>query len=266
MVTVTVQGQLQKVVPGLLDQARHISGLLATLDDDELRRPVPHPQADSVHALLAWLVVCASEVLSALSTSTSARPVDVGDLILGGRVRQHAKGDLAAELAAHQDGRTLAIHLGQQMDEIQVRVGEPTVPAVVSTDGRAARTLDLLRATAVDLVLAADDLAASLPGREMRWSRECVATATRALAEALAGRHPGRSIEVRVPPYAAVQCGTGDDPTHTRGTPPNVVEIEPMTFVRLAHGRTRFADELRQGRVTASGTRSDLSAWFPLHG
>lgn len=98
----------------------------------------------------------------------------------------------------------------------------------------------------------------------MAWSRECLAAGTRALAEVVAHEHPGRSIELRIPPFAAVQCGVGDDPVHTRGTPPNVVEVDPLTFVRLAHGRTSFGDEAAVGQVTASGSRSDLSAWFPL--
>ena len=78
-------------------------------------------------------------------------------------------------------------------------------------------------------------------------------------------QHPGRSVEVRVPPYAAVQCGVGDPgPTHTRGTPPNVVETDPVTFLRLATGRITWADAVRAGAVHASGLRADLSGVLPL--
>lgn len=84
----------------------------------------------------------------------------------------------------------------------------------------------------------------------------------RELARALADRHPGRTVEVRVPPYTAVQCLPG--PPHTRGTPSNVVEVEPVAFVRLCAGRERWADAVREGRVRASGERSDLSALLPL--
>lgn len=86
--------------------------------------------------------------------------------------------------------------------------------------------------------------------------------AVRALADQLASAHPGRSVEVRIPPYAAVQCIPG--PRHTRGTPPNVVETDPATFVSLACGFTPWEDAVRGGRVLASGERADLSPFLPL--
>ena len=78
----------------------------------------------------------------------------------------------------------------------------------------------------------------------------------------LADRAPGRAVEVRVPPYAAVQCIEG--PRHTRGTPPNVVETDPATWIALAAGRTGWAEAVAAGKVRASGPRSDLSARLPL--
>ena len=87
----------------------------------------------------------------------------------------------------------------------------------------------------------------------------------RALAQMLADAHPGRSVEVRIPPYAAVQCGLGDPgPTHTRGTPPNVVETDALTFLRLATGRQSWSDAVAAGKVHASGLRADLSSALPL--
>jgi hypothetical protein len=86
--------------------------------------------------------------------------------------------------------------------------------------------------------------------------------AVRILLRELARRAPGRSVEVRVPPYGAVQCGTG--PRHTRGTPPNVVEMAPDTWLLLATGRLTWADALAQGRIRASGNRADISAYLPL--
>ncbi len=73
---------------------------------------------------------------------------------------------------------------------------------------------------------------------------------------------PGRSVEVRVPPYGAVQCVDG--PRHTRGTPPGVVETDPVTWLALASGRLQWAEALRSGRLRASGERTDLSAILPL--
>ena len=87
-------------------------------------------------------------------------------------------------------------------------------------------------------------------------------TAARYLLYQLAARHPGRVLEVRVPPAAAVQCLPG--PVHTRGTPPNVVETDPVTWVRLALGRLSWAQAREAGLVSASGPRADLSDWLPL--
>jgi hypothetical protein len=73
---------------------------------------------------------------------------------------------------------------------------------------------------------------------------------------------PGRSVEVRVPPVAAVQCVEG--PRHARGTPPNVVETDPLTWFRLATGRVGWDEAVRAGAVRASGSRADLGQYLPL--
>ena len=77
-------------------------------------------------------------------------------------------------------------------------------------------------------------------------------------------RAPGRSVEVRVPPFAAVQAIPGV--RHTRGTPPAVVETDAETWLALATGRTTWAEALDSGAVVASGERTDLSAYLPLAG
>jgi hypothetical protein len=86
--------------------------------------------------------------------------------------------------------------------------------------------------------------------------------AARYLLQLLAARHPGRVLEVRIPPVAAVQCLPG--PVHTRGTPPNVVETDPVTWVRLATGRLGWADAVGSAAVHASGSRADLAPYLPL--
>jgi hypothetical protein len=93
-------------------------------------------------------------------------------------------------------------------------------------------------------------------------SRDDLRDATRYLLEELAARAPGRSVEVRVPPYGAVQCLEG--PRHTRGTPPNVVETDPQTWLRLATGALTWSEAASSGRLHASGERADLSALLPL--
>lgn len=86
--------------------------------------------------------------------------------------------------------------------------------------------------------------------------------AVRLVLAELAARQPGRSVEVRVPPFGAVQCIPG--PRHTRGTPPNVVEADPVTFLKVATGRLNWADAVANGRITASGNRADLTEYLPI--
>jgi hypothetical protein len=78
----------------------------------------------------------------------------------------------------------------------------------------------------------------------------------------LATRAPGRSVEVRVPPYAAVQVVEGV--RHTRGTPPAVVETDADTWIALATGDLTWRDAESSGRIRASGERADLSPYLPL--
>ena len=78
----------------------------------------------------------------------------------------------------------------------------------------------------------------------------------------LAQKYPGKAIEVRIPPYAAVQCGEG--PKHTRGTPPNVIEMDAQTWLQLVVGARTWSDAYNDGLITASGVRADLSHLLPL--
>jgi hypothetical protein len=94
-------------------------------------------------------------------------------------------------------------------------------------------------------------------------SKDLVALATRLLAQRLASARPGRTVEVRVPPYAAVQVAHGHGPTHTRGTPPSVVETDPLTFLRLATGDLTWESAVASG-VRISGVHADLSDVFPF--
>ena len=84
----------------------------------------------------------------------------------------------------------------------------------------------------------------------------------RSTLEDLAERAPGHTVEVRVAPFGVVQCVPG--PRHTRGTPPNVVETDAATWLRLAGGDLAWADAVADGKVTASGNRADLSPYLPL--
>jgi hypothetical protein len=88
--------------------------------------------------------------------------------------------------------------------------------------------------------------------------------AVKAALAALVERAPGRSVEVRIPPFAAVQAVAGH--THRRGTPAAVVEMDAATWLALACGDLTWQEGVSSGRVHASGERSDLSEWLPLFG
>ncbi|MGE3286896.1 MAG: sterol carrier family protein [Pseudonocardia sp.] len=93
--------------------------------------------------------------------------------------------------------------------------------------------------------------------------RVVIRAAVKESLAALAGALPGRSVEVRVPPFGAVQCVAG--PRHGRGNPPNVVETDPRTWLALTTGRTTWADAVASGQLSASGLRAEaIAAALPL--
>ena len=123
-------------------------------------------------------------------------------------------------------------------------------PRIRAEDGRAA------------VVAVREAVAAGRGADDVGLSRTQLATAVRYLLQILAEAHPGHTVEVRVPPFGAVQCVEG--PRHTRGTPANVVEMDAATWVALAMGELSWADARSGARVHASGSRADLSTLVPL--
>lgn len=94
-------------------------------------------------------------------------------------------------------------------------------------------------------------------------SRADLAAAVRLTARTLAEQAPGASVEVRIPPFVAVQCISG--PRHTRGTPPNVVETDPRTWLLLATGLLGITDASATGALHLSGSRAaEIQTWLPL--
>ena len=94
-------------------------------------------------------------------------------------------------------------------------------------------------------------------------NRAEIAAAVRLSARALAALAPGASVEVRVPPFVAVQCISG--PKHTRGTPPNVAESDPRTWLLLVTGLKGVDEAVAEGLLRLSGSRAqEISTWFPL--
>ncbi|MGN8026640.1 sterol carrier family protein [Microbacterium sp. 22242] len=109
---------------------------------------------------------------------------------------------------------------------------------------------------------AALDAARAALAAGQRPARSDYATAVRYLLQLLDEKAPGNSVEVRVPPFGAVQVVQG--PRHTRGTPPNVVELDPATWIAVATGSESWSSALEAGRIHASGTRADLTELLPL--
>jgi len=92
--------------------------------------------------------------------------------------------------------------------------------------------------------------------------RDDLALAVRFSLQLLREKAPGRSVEVRVPPYGAAQVVEG--PNHTRGTPPAVVEAEPETWLEVIIGQKSFAEAVAEGTIQLSGLRTDLQGFLPL--
>ncbi|MEI2785421.1 MAG: sterol carrier family protein [Candidatus Nanopelagicales bacterium] len=84
----------------------------------------------------------------------------------------------------------------------------------------------------------------------------------KAALAAFAEKAPGRSVEIRIPPYGAIQAISGGP--HRRGTPRAVVECDGPTWLALTRGELTWEQALAEGRIDASGERSDLSQWLPL--
>ena len=143
--------------------------------------------------------------------------------------------------------RRAAERLRADLDDQRAALGEPAWSGPGDADA-------LGRASALAVTRA---LGAGLPPRP-----GALRAAARYLVGLLAAQAPGHAVEVRVPPYAAAQCIEG--PRHSRGTPPNVVETDPVTWIALAAGRADWEQAVATGKVRASGPRSDLSAWLPL--
>lgn len=176
----------------------------------------------------------------------------------------------ARRAADISDGTRDLAAANPDLDALFARTGERIAEALATAPGDrllAARTgamtlADYLVTRTVELVVHTDDLNAAVPGLDIPYDRQAIAAATRLLADALAARAPGGATEVRIPPYAVVQCVEG--PRHTRGTPPNVVETDPLTWIRLATGRVTWPEAVAEAKVTASGERADLAGLLPL--
>lgn len=251
--------------------AAYRNGHLA-LRDWLARLPPEHWSAPSV--LPGWTVadLAAHVALVADSvTATAAAPRGVAARGLSEYLGTYA----AAAPGLSELTLAISAEAGHDKDRILAAVDERFHAAADTVDQRGlddivlttrrvpARQGDYLLTRAIEIAVHADDLARSAPEAEPpAVPRDTTRLAVRTLLDVLAERAPGRSVEVRVAPFAAVQCIEG--PRHTRGTPPNTVDLTPPLWLRLAAGRTTWSDEVAAGTVLASGQRADLSTHLPL--
>ncbi|MCK7625425.1 maleylpyruvate isomerase family mycothiol-dependent enzyme [Streptomyces sp. RS10V-4] len=213
----------------------------------------------TVRELAAHLSMAVGSVARALRLPAPAQP----------EVSLAAWAPAAAQYAAGIDEHVRALAAAGDPVELLERTagefaqaleGEPDDRVLACRPG-AMLLGDYLVTRCVELTVHTDDLADAL-GQEIPFDRHALATTVRLLADALAAKAPGGSVEVRVPPFAVVQCVEG--PRHTRGTPPNVVETDPLTWIRLATGRTDWAAAVAAAAVGASGERADLAGLLPV--
>lgn len=191
-------------------------------------------------------------VTDALQTLTCPTNTRAGALQAHLADRQQAEATVRGvirSVVGADSAQTLLPQAARLLGDLRAALATDALPATVDSLFGVARLVDYLRGALVEAVAGA---------LRFRCPRHPAALteASRALAQALEQRHPGSVIEVRVPPATAVQLGAlGAGPTHTRGTPPNVVETDPDTFCALATGLRAWADELAAHRVQASGSQ-----------
>jgi uncharacterized protein (TIGR03083 family) len=260
---IVVAARHAKAAQVLLVQSRTTCGWLARVEKAALARPSVLPDWD-VRTLVGHLVLVHSGLLETLARPSWEPAVPVWEY-----VRRHGHDSAAIEASTPEltgPMSELVVRLDEAIENLETALAGRLPPVLEAPRGPIS-VLDFLETRVVEVVVHADDLTRSLPEREsVRLERGALSACCRTLTAILAAQQPGRSVEVRVPPFAAVQCGLADDPgpTHTRGTPPNVVETDPVTFVRLATGRLSW-DEAREARlVKASGQRANLASVLPL--
>lgn len=259
-----------KDAAALLDQLGSLIDWLSELPSEEFTAATVLP-GWNVRKLTGHLLLVAAGFADILDRALTqrqpvGRPLPASTLVARYRRDVDQIEDATTARTGDKSPDQLISELRSETDRLGTLLAAPLLPANIQTPRGPGRLSEFVRTRIVDLVLHSDDLSRSLPDRDpVPIGRQPLAISCRTLAGLLAEQHPGKSVEVRVPPYAAVQCGIGPEgPSHTRGTPPNVVETDPWTFLRLATGRTDWATVRAAGKVSASGQRADLSAILPV--
>ncbi|WP_236241577.1 maleylpyruvate isomerase family mycothiol-dependent enzyme [Streptomyces sp. CC228A] len=248
----------------VLAQFGNVRDAVLTLGPDELALPTRLGEW-TVRELAAHVaMVLRSVVRGVTGPEPASRDFGLMDWPAATRGYASAVDEDTRELAGAAEGpRGLAELYGQTEKDFAAALASGRDEQLITTRFGGMRLGDFLVTRTVELCVHTDDLNAAT-GLGIPYDRQALATCTRLLADALAVQAPGGSVELRVPPYAVVQCVEG--PRHTRGTPPNVVETDPLTWLRLATGRTAWAEAVEQAQLTAGGERADLSSHLPVLG
>jgi uncharacterized protein (TIGR03083 family) len=216
----------------------------------------------TVGLLVAHLVLMREGLERALGRPTDEPATSAAEFVSRYRPAVEAIAEGTRTAAAERTVPELIARI-RDLDGVQAAAGGVADRATVIGGRGPILAIDWAGTRLVEIVIHSDDLSRSLPEREpIPLHRAALAGAVRTLTQVLASRHPGRSVELRVPPFAAVQAIEG--PRHTRGTPPNVVETDAQTWLRVATGRETFTSATADGRIAASGNRADLTPYLPL--
>ena len=268
------QRQLQHLRQTLVEALSGVAGTVRGLRAEDYDLPAGPPGWD-VRLLTGLALFQLTEMGDRLARPSLARPVTLETYaahLLATAPRRHEQ---AAAIAGRDSGPSLGQQLLARAEEITAAV-QGSLPPLVDTGAGQLSLPDLLRVQVTEAVVYLNDVDGALAahgGAPRPKQRGPVATAVRTLVDILAARAPGQAIEVRVPPSAAVQIGDPASatgvllaplPTHTRGTPPAVIEMDPTTFLRLMTGRLSWNEAMASHAVTASGQRADLSPLLPL--
>jgi uncharacterized protein (TIGR03083 family) len=256
-----IAGQLAGQLAAFAEQSRAVAAWLGALPAEDFARPSVLDGWD-VRMLTGHMTLMRNGLERALGAPSTDRPIGAADYVALYRPSVAAIAEGTRQVTESAPVAELIARLAD-VEPVLAAGAELADRSVVSGGRGPITALDWARTRLVEIAIHSDDLSRSLPEREpVPLHRAALAGAVRTLAEVLAAREPGRSVEVRVAPFIAVQAIPG--PRHTRGTPPNVVETDPLTWLRLATGRVAFADAVADGRVAASGNRADLSAYLPV--
>jgi uncharacterized protein (TIGR03083 family) len=249
----------EPLLDSLRRQGRAVVDWLGGLDEAVFAQPSALAGWD-LRQLTAHLVLVFEGARRGLESPLAERPYPIAEYVRLYAPNAAQIDELTAELAGTDSPARILARLAEAVTALPDALSD----ARVVRGGRGPITArDWVITRNIEAVVHSDDLARSLPDRDpVPLDRAALATATRTLAEVLTALAPGRSVEVRVPPFVAVQAVDG--PRHTRGTPPNVVETDPLTWVRVAAGRMSFAEAVATGAINASGQRADLTPFLPL--